>query len=107
MADFTNMPFKNDTFYLVIFDPPHVITNSDSIITKKYGRLNNDYKDLIKKGFQEAFRVLKPNGTLVFKWNDVSVKINEILSLVPKKPLMGTKTKKGVNNSYFFVFIKD
>jgi len=51
--------------------------------------------------------VLKPNGTLVFKWNDVSVKINEILSLSPKQPLMGTKTKKGVNNSYFFVFIKD
>ena len=106
VADFTNIPFEDNTFYLVVFDPPHVITNSDGIITKKYGRLDDDYKDLIKKGFAEAFRVLKPNGTLVFKWNDLSVRINEILKLSPKQPLIGTKTKKGVNNTYFYVFMK-
>ncbi len=107
VADFTNIPFRDNTFYLVIFDPPHFITKSNGIITKKYGKLDEDYEYLIKKGFEEAFRVLKANGVLVFKWNDLSIKINDILKLSPKKPLMGTKTKKGVNNSYFYVFMKD
>lgn len=107
VGDFTNIPFEENTFYLVVFDPPHFITKSDGIITKKYGKLDDDYEYLIKKGFEEAFRVLKPNGVLVFKWNDLSIKISDILKLAPKKPLMGTKTKKGVNNSYFYVFMKD
>ncbi len=107
VADFTNIPFRDNTFYLVVFDPPHFITKSNGIITKKYGKLDDDYEYLIKKGFEEAFRVLKPNGVLVFKWNDLSIKINDILKLSPKKPLMGTKTKKGVNNSYFYVFMKN
>ena len=36
------------------------------------------WKDMIKKGFQECFRVLKPNGTLIFKWNECRIPIKEI-----------------------------
>ena len=32
--------------------------------------------------------------------------VNEILKLFHTKPLFGTVTKKGVNNTYFFTFMK-
>ncbi len=31
---------------------------------------------------------------------------NEVLSLFPIRPLFQTRTKKGVNNTAFFVFMK-
>ena len=51
-------------------------------------------------------RVLKPNGVLNFKFNDLDISVKEMLELFPIKPLFGTKTKKGVNNTYWFCFMK-
>ena len=42
--DFTQMSYPNNTFKLVIFDPPHLIKGGNkSWLVKKYGRLNPDW----------------------------------------------------------------
>ncbi len=74
VADFRNMPFKDNTFYLVVFDPPHLKSAGEkSWLAKKYGRLDENWRQDIKAGFKECFRVLKKNGTLIFKWNEEQV----------------------------------
>ena len=94
--DFRNMEFSDNTFHLVIFDPPHLIKlGKNSWMAKKYGVLSETWQEDIKKGFDECWRVLKENGTLIFKWNERDVKINEIINLIGKAPLFGHTTKSG------------
>mgnify|MGYP005670013421 FL=1 len=106
ISSYTDMPFENESFNLVAWDIPHKIKKDKGIITKKYGYLGNDWKKNTRDGFNECFRVLKDKGVLIFKFNDLDIQFKEILSLFPVKPLFGTPTKKGVNNTAFFVFMK-
>jgi len=85
-ADFTDLPFPSDSFALVVFDPPHMTSlGANSFMAKEYGRLFGDWRDMLRKGFEECFRVLKPEGTLVFKWNEYDVPVSEILALTPER----------------------
>ena len=94
-ADFTALPFADNTFYLVVFDPPHLKhAGKNSWLAKKYGTLPKDWPPLISKGFDEAMRVLKTNGTLVFKWSDEQISIKEILKVINFKPLFGDRRGK-------------
>ena len=89
IADFTNLPFEDNSFYMVVFDPPHLKTlGATSWMAKKYGKLPKDWQSLIHDGFTECMRVLKPYGTLVFKWNESEIKSSEVLSAIPFKPLI-------------------
>jgi len=93
VADFTKMPFPDNTFFLVVFDPPHMNSlGANSWLAKKYGRLIGDWHDEIAEGFRECLRVLKPNGTLVFKWNTTDIPLEEVLALAPIRPLFGHTT---------------
>lgn len=93
VADFTALPFNDEAFYMVVFDPPHLKTLGEtSWLAKKYGKLPNNWKEVITKGFDECFRVLKPNGTLIFKWNESEIKVSDVLSLIKYKPLFGHTT---------------
>ncbi|NDV46277.1 class I SAM-dependent methyltransferase [Paludibacter sp. 221] len=93
VADFTNLPFEDNSFYMVVFDPPHLKTLGEtSWMAKKYGRLSDNWREVIKKGFDECMRVLKPNGTLIFKWNESEIKTSEVLSIIPYEPLFGHTT---------------
>ena len=93
IADFTDLPLSDDSFSLVVFDPPHLKTlGKNSWMAKKYGRLPDDWKYMISKGFDECMRVLKPKGVLVFKWNEHEIKSSDVLSLIPYKPLFGHTT---------------
>ena len=104
IGDFRSIPFENNTFKMVIFDPPHLINvGENSWLNKKYGKLNNGWSEDIKKGFSECFRVLEPYGTLVFKWNEEQIKLKEILELTDKIPLIGNKRAK----THWLVFIND
>lgn len=103
LANFTNIPFEDKSFYLVVFDPPHLKhAGSESFLAKKYGTLPKDWKPLINKGFEECWRVLKDNGTLVFKWNEEQVLTSEVLKVIPNKPLVGQRRGKTI----FLVFFK-
>ena len=105
--DFTNLPFNDETFYHVCFDPPHLIkVGQNSWLAKKYGQLNKStWQEDLKLGFSECFRVLKKNGTLIFKWNEQDVPIKKILALTEHKPLYGHISGKR-SNTHWISFIK-
>ena len=103
VGDFRNVPFPDNRFKMVVFDPPHLAKAGDSSwLAKKYGKLNESWPDDIKKGFAECMRVLEPYGTLIFKWNEDQIKLSEILKLIPFKPLFGNKRAK----THWIVFTK-
>lgn len=94
VGDFKSIPFADNTFYLVVFDPPHLIRAGEtSWLRKKYGVLPGDeWKNEIKQGFTECMRVLKHNGTLIFKWNEQHIRLTEILKVIEHEPLFGTRS---------------
>lgn len=48
---------------LVVFDPPHLNKlGKSSWMAKKYGVLGLDWKEDLRRGFSECFRVLGPMG---------------------------------------------
>jgi hypothetical protein len=50
-------------------------------------------------------RVLKPDGVLVFKWNECHIPLKEIIALAPKQPLFGQRGGRSYK-THFIVFIK-
>lgn len=96
IADFRDMPFADESFNLVVFDPPHLLNAGEtSWLRQKYGILNKDtWKDDLTQGFAECFRVLKPNGTLIFKWNTEQINLAKVLKLTNHEPLFGDKRSK-------------
>lgn len=94
-GSFTDLPFPSDSFDHVVFDPPHILESSASgNVAKYYGVLDEDWREVLRRGFAECFRVLRPGGTLIFKWNEVCVSVEEVLALTPEKPLYGHKSSK-------------
>lgn len=107
VADFTDMPYPDASFRMVVFDPPHLkYTGSkkelDGWQMVKYGALQHGWKDVIAKGFSECFRVLEPGGFLIFKWNETDVKVSEVLKLTPHKPIFGHISGKRSNTHWIF-----
>lgn len=90
-------------FYMVVLDPPHLIKAGDnSWLAKKYGKLSGTWPQDLKQGFAECMRVLKPYGTLVFKWNEQQIKLSEILKAIDYMPLFGNKR----SDTHWLVFMK-
>lgn len=107
VMDFRSLPFSNEQFQCVVFDPPHMLNLTEkSWMRKKYGVLDKDtWRDDLKSGFAECFRVLKTNGTLIFKWNEVSIPLKEILALTEYKPVCGHPSGKRMG-THWVLFIK-
>ena len=107
VMDFRAIPYPNESFQCVVFDPPHMLGLSEkSWMRKKYGVLQDDtWQDDIRQGFAECFRVLKTNGTLIFKWNEVSILLKEILALTDQKPVLGHPSGKRMG-THWVLFIK-
>ncbi|WP_416374717.1 hypothetical protein, partial [Helicobacter typhlonius] len=75
-----------------------------SFMVQKYGKLDKTYKEDLAKGFKECMRVLKVNGTLIFKWSEAQISLSEILNCFNKEPLLMQKTSR---TSHFCVFFKE
>lgn len=108
-GDFSSMSFPDNTFKHVVFDPPHFLEtdpNSKMLMRVQYGQLESDWRDTIRGGFSECFRVLQRGGTLVFKWCEYDVPVSEVLKLTPEKPLYGHRSGKQ-SKTHWIVFIKD
>ena len=106
LMDFRCLPYADESFYLVAFDPPHLVrAGKRSWLAAKYGKLGNDWREDLSAGFAECFRVLRPNGTLVFKWNETQIKVREVLELAQHKPLFGN-TAGRKNGTHWIVFMK-
>ena len=70
----------------------------------EYGKLNKEtWRDDLKQGFDECFRVLEPGGFLIFKWNEDQVKVTEVAKLFPVQPLFGQRGGK----THWLVFMKE
>ena len=106
IADFTSLPFEDNSFWHIVFDPPHLITlGADSWMAKKYGRLDENWEKVIHDGFAECMRVLKPNGTLIFKWNEADIPVSKVIKAIDYKPLYGHKSGKQ-QKTHWLAFIK-
>ena len=64
--------------------------------------------DAVKIAEQEAeerMRVLKPNGTLIFKWNEQQIPTSRIIEVIGQKPLFGHTSGKG-GKTIWMCFLK-
>ncbi len=106
LLDFRTLPFADNSFPLVVFDPPHLVrAGRHSWLAAKYGRLGADWRDDLRAGFAECFRVLRLEGVLIFKWSEVQVATRDVLALTPHKPLFGHPTGKRAG-THWITFIK-
>lgn len=108
VMDFRKLKLPTASFYLVVFDPPHIIRRGGkrSYMKEKYGELERDtWREDIRRGFAEIFRVLRPNGVLIFKWNETDIPVREVLALTPIKPLFGHRSGKQ-SRTHWITFMK-
>lgn len=108
IADFRALPFSDNSFAQVVFDPPHLDrAGENGWMRKKYGALNKDtWRDDIRAGFAEAFRVLRPHGTLIFKWNETQIPVSQVIALTEHKPTVWQRTGKA-DKTHWVIFMKD
>jgi len=106
-ADFRKMPFKDKSFKLVVFDPPHILSAGAKFhMAMDYGVLNKEtWREDIKKGFDECWRVLEDYGVLIFKWNENGCKRKEILEIIGREPLFGHPNGSKIP-THWFCFMK-
>ena len=105
VLDFRALPFPDGSFRLVAFDPPHLVrAGKRSWLAAKYGKLSANWRDDLRRGFMECFRVLAPLGTLIFKWSEIQISVSEIIALSPHPPLFGNR-RVGKDKSHWLVFM--
>ncbi len=107
LMDFRALDFPDESFSVVIFDPPHSTrAGGTGWLRVKYGHLDkHTWRDDLKHGFAECFRVLKEGGVLIFKWAETDIKVSELLALTDQKPLIGHKSGKQMG-THWITFIK-
>lgn len=82
----SGMDFGDETFDLVIFDPPHMIrAGKTSWLNIKYGKLHEE------------------NGVLIFKWNETQLKFGEVIKHSPYRPMLGDQR----GQTRWTVFVKN
>lgn len=107
ILDVTHLPFEDNTFNLVVLDPPHLIRAGDKCyMVQKYGRLPQDWKTFIRDAFHECIRVLKCGHVLIFKWNEYQIPVKEIIECIGMQPLLGNRSGKA-SKTHWMVFYKD
>lgn len=100
-CDFTDLPFDDNSFSLVVFDPPHIKGLEENSWTKKaYGTLGEDWEKMLHDGFAECMRVLKPNGVLVFKWSETQIPTPKVIKALGQQPLFGHHSGKKMNTNW-------
>lgn len=105
VMDFRKLDLPDESFRLVVFDPPHLFLGKTSYMIKMYGTLEKTWREDLTAGFSECFRVLKPEGILIFKWNESQILVKDILALTPHKPLFGHPSGKA-QKTHWITFMK-
>ena len=105
LGDFRDMPFADESFQLVVFDPPHIVREvPKGGIGIKYGALAPaTADDDLRRAFAECWRVLRRGGTMVFKWGATSV--DRVTPHFPAQPAVGTRSARN-GQTRWFVFYK-
>lgn len=95
IGDFTALPFPDESFSLVVFDPPHLVGAKETAwLVKKYGKLDEEWPKMLHDGFHECMRVLKPDGVLIFKWSESEIPAEEVWKAIGQRPLFGHHSGK-------------
>lgn len=106
VCDFTALPFEDNAYKLVVFDPPHLTSaGPNSWLALKFGRLDNGWPQMIHDGFRECMRVLDDYGTLIFKWSEVQIPLKQVLTAIGAEPLFGHRSGKNMN-THWMAFMK-
>lgn len=94
-GDFTDLPFEDESFSLVVFDPPHLTGAKETAwLVKKYGKLDENWPQMLHDGFAEGMRVLKPDGVLIFKWSEYNIPAADVWKAIGQTPLFGHHSGK-------------
>ena len=106
VADFKHIPFEDESFHLVVMDPPHLIQAGEkSYMAQNYGILAKDWKTESHDGFWECKSILKLNGILIFKWNESQITVGEIKKAIGVEPLFGHRSGK-ISKTHWLCFMK-
>lgn len=106
IADFRNLPFPDNTFRLVVFDPPHLKNISKTAyLGIKYGRLHSGWETDLKRGVDECMRVLMDYGVLIFKWSEIQIPTRAVIDAIGHEPLFGHISGKS-SKTHWMTFIK-
>jgi SAM-dependent methyltransferase len=112
-ASADNLPFKNEEFDCIMFDPPFLATKGKSLkednennnaINRRFGVFPTE-KELFEfydRSLKEFYRILKQNGTLIFKCQDKVSSAKQYLSHVL---IINEAIKIGYYPKDFFVLL--
>ena len=111
IANFTKLPdeIKRHKFKLIVWDVPHFKARRlTGVMLKKFGGLNPEtWQSDLSKGFSELWSVLEDYGILLFKFSDYHIKFENVLRLIPEKPLFFNRTSStGKTETKWFCFMK-
>lgn len=100
--------FADNTFDLVVFDPPHLNTGKNSIFAKSYGHFTTEQiLKIICGAAKEAHRVTISNALMALKWNDHDIKLQRVFNLMPQwEPLFGHLTKDGPGSKTYWAMLR-
>lgn len=105
--DFRALPFAGGSFPVVVFDPPHLVrAGKKSWLALKYGILGEKWTDDLAAGFKECFRVLRPNGVLIFKWAEIQIPLSKIIPLAAATPVIVQRMPRSIG-THWAIFIKE
>lgn len=78
-----------------MFVPAHLQKVSETAwLYQKYGKLDESWPQMLRDGFGECMRVLKPNGVLIFKWSEYDIPADKVWKAIGEKPLFGHHSGK-------------
>ena len=110
VADTAALPFMENAFDLVVWDPPHVVNGPESRMAEYYGAQRaEDIRRMIKGTAVELYRVTTEDAVLALKWNDHDVKLERILKLMEGwDPLFGQRVASRMKHrsSTYWVMLK-
>ena len=82
-ADNRFLPFKDKSFDMVVFDPPHEIGKPTGIFQQLYSTLNPlTWRSDLYKALKESLRVLAPGSFLIFKWAECKKAVDSVVQLI-------------------------
>ena len=90
-AVWQHLPFRDDYFERILFDPPHLLrepsgwANTDLWRHFSWFSSPAEARKIIYQAFKEILRVLRPGGVCIFKWNDTEKPLNWIIAIAPRE----------------------
>lgn len=92
VADTRQLPFRDGSFDLVVFDPPHKNNAASGNMSYNYGHCTAaEIRDIVRGTAKEAHRITYIHGLMAFKWNEHSRTLSDIMDLMRAywEPLFG------------------